>query len=44
MSDYNYDVFSSNEYDFDSRTGPVAGEKAPNFLVASANGEKKWKH
>lgn len=41
MSDYNYDAFSSKGYDFDGRTGPGLGEKAPDFLISTSTGGTK---
>ncbi|WP_168193151.1 deiodinase-like protein [Rhodophyticola sp. CCM32] len=41
MSDYNYDAFSSRDYDFDISTGPMPGEKAPDFPVSTSSGEER---
>lgn len=38
MSNYNYDNFSSNDYDFDRASGPKQGEKAPDFPVSTSAG------
>lgn len=42
MSGYNYDNFSSKDYDFDTVIGPKIGEKAQDFLVATNSGEPKY--
>jgi len=39
MSDYNYDNFSSKDYDFNNMKGPSVGGKAPNCLVFDCNGK-----
>ncbi|MCR9136609.1 MAG: hypothetical protein NXI27_11475 [Alphaproteobacteria bacterium] len=41
MSSYNYDSFSSEDYDFDHSTGPAVGEKAPDFLLTTSAGDKR---
>ena len=41
MAGYNYDAFSSKDYDFAGTTGPQAGEKAPDFVVSTSTGEVK---
>lgn len=41
MSSYNYDNFSSEDYDFDRSSGPEMGEKAPDFLLTTSTGEKR---
>ena len=38
MSEYNYDSFSPNDYDFKSEAGPAIGEHAPNFQLISTDG------
>ena len=38
---YNYDKFSSDDYDFDTSTGPAVGHKAPDFDLTTANGERR---
>lgn len=35
MGDYNYNGFSTNQYNFNSFKGPAAGTKAPNFLLST---------
>lgn len=39
---YNYRAFSSKDYDFDRKTGPELGEKAPDFLVVTSAGKSKY--
>ena len=39
MTDYNYDTFSPDDYDFDSSAGPEVGQKAPDFELETAEGE-----
>jgi hypothetical protein len=41
MPDYNYEAFSPKDYDFDIRSGPQEGEKAPDCLVTTSAGEPK---
>lgn len=41
MSSYNYDSFSSTDYDFDRTSGPQQGEKAPDFLVSTSTGTSR---
>lgn len=41
MTGYNYDGFSSKDYDFDNTTGPHTGEKAPNCAVSTSAGEPR---
>jgi hypothetical protein len=38
MPDYNYDEFSTGDYDFDTVVGPMVGEKAPAFELATLDG------
>ena len=38
MADYNYDAFSSEDYDFDTEQGPAVGQKAPDFTLRTSNG------
>lgn len=38
MTNYNYDNFSSDDYEFDVSTGPVVGDKAPDFNLTTSNG------
>ncbi|WP_162946677.1 deiodinase-like protein [Ruegeria sp. EL01] len=41
MAGYNYDNFSSEDYDFDQSTGPAPGEKAPDFEIETVSGERR---
>lgn len=41
MSGYNYDSFSTGDYDFDSAAGPEVGQKAPDFELETADGAKR---
>ncbi len=41
MTDYNYDEFSPDTYDFNSANGPAVGDKAPNFRLTTAGGEMR---
>jgi hypothetical protein len=41
MKPYNYDEFSTTDYDFDSVDGPDIGQKAPDLLLATAEGETR---
>lgn len=41
MGDYNYDAFSSGDYDFDTVDGPDVGEKAPDFLLTTSLGQDR---
>lgn len=41
MTSYNYDEFSTQDYNFDTVDGPDVGDKAPNFLLAMSNGEQR---
>ncbi len=38
MSDYNYDAFKTEDYDFDAETGPLPGQKALDFLLTTSDG------
>lgn len=38
MPAYNYDDFSTEDYDFESIVGPMVGEKAPDFKVSTSDG------
>lgn len=39
MAEYNYDDFSTEDYDFESVVGPIVGEKAPDFELSTSDGE-----
>lgn len=41
MTNYNYDEFSTDDYDFDTAFGPDVGDKAPDFALTTASGETK---
>lgn len=41
MTNYNYDSFSSDDYEFDSSTGPAVGNKAPDFSITTSYGETR---
>lgn len=41
MASYNYDAFSSKDYDFNTVTGPHVGDKAPDFDVTTSAGEPR---
>lgn len=41
MSNYNYDEFSTGDYDFDNVVGPVVGEKAPDFSLTTIDGSRR---
>lgn len=41
MSDYNYDDFSTDDYDFETITGPAIGEKAPDFTLLTSDGDSR---
>ena len=41
MKPYNYDEFSTTDYDFDTVDGPDLGRKAPDFLLTTAAGETR---
>lgn len=41
MNSYNYDEFSTSDYDFDTEVGPSVGDKAPDFELTTATGETK---
>jgi len=41
MASYNYDAFSSKDYDFNTSTGPHVGDKAPDFTVSTSAGEPR---
>jgi len=41
MAEYNYDSFSSDDYDFNASSGPALGDKAPDFELLTATGERR---
>lgn len=41
MTSYNYEEFSTGDYDFDTEVGPGVGDKAPDFELTTVNGETK---
>lgn len=41
MNSYNYDEFSTDDYDFESVIGPDVGDKAPDFQLITTDGETK---
>lgn len=41
MNSYNYDGFSSDDYDFEGVVGPSVGDKAPDFQLTNTDGETK---
>lgn len=41
MTGYNYDQFSTGDYDFGTTAGPQVGEKAPDVEVAALDGETR---
>lgn len=41
MSNYNYDNFSADDYDFENSNGPQVGEKAYDFELMDASGNPK---
>jgi hypothetical protein len=41
MKSYNYDGFSTNDYDFEDVGGPSVGDKAPDFQLTNTEGETK---
>lgn len=41
MTDYNYDTFSSDDYDFDTSAGPQVGSKAPDFELRTSDGRTR---
>jgi len=41
MTGYNYDKFSTDDYEFEQVAGPVPGQKAPDFELTIPSGEKR---
>lgn len=41
MPEYNYEAFSSDDYDFDTSAGPGIGQKAPDFVLTTPSGESR---
>lgn len=41
MSSYNYEQFTTDDYDFDQFDGPAIGEKAPDFECTTIDGQTK---
>ncbi|MGH1330575.1 MAG: deiodinase-like protein [Paracoccaceae bacterium] len=41
MPGYNYDSFTSQDYDFDTETGPGLGQKAPDFALTTSTGARR---
>lgn len=41
MQGYNYDGFSTDDYDFKSEVGPKLGEKAPDFELETTDGQTR---
>ena len=41
MADYNYDEFSTDDYDFNNIVGPKVGEKAPDFELETVDGNTR---
>lgn len=41
MTSYNYDNFSTGDYEFDTVVGPTVGDKAPDFELTTSTGEAK---
>ena len=41
MTGYNYDKFSTDDYEFEQVAGPVPGQKAPDFELTTPSGEKR---
>ncbi|MCA1298478.1 deiodinase-like protein [Stappia indica] len=39
MTGYNYDAFSTDDYDFERAAGPEVGRKAPDFKLETSDGE-----
>lgn len=39
MDNYNYDNFSTDEFDFDQFNGPAIGDKAPDFVLKTADNQ-----
>lgn len=41
MTGYNYDKFSTDDYEFDDIAAPDVGDKAPDFLLTTSAGEQQ---
>lgn len=41
MNSYNYDEFSTGDYDFDTASGPSVGDKARDFALMTSTGETR---
>lgn len=41
MTSYNYDNFSTDDYEFDTVVGPTVGDKALDFELTTSTGEPK---
>ena len=41
MTDYNYDTFATEDYDFESTVGPQVGDKAPDFTLTTTDGTRR---
>ena len=41
MTTYNYDNFSTEDYEFDTVVGPIVGDKAPDFTLTTSTGETR---
>lgn len=41
MTGYNYDEFSTDDYDFDTQSGPAVGQKAPDFELTTTDGDTR---
>lgn len=41
MNGYNYDEFSTGDYNFEDEIGPLVGDKAPDFTLVTTDGQTK---